>query len=325
MTAKTYDMHVDFIIQQRLFRYNVLKRHRAGMKGQPLFWHADIPRMREANYGGACLGIHYYPWESERGYREMHKQIDYLDEVIASDPNVHRVRSRDEWQVARDSGKLGLAPGVEGGHMLNGKAERVEALAERGVVYMTLTHFSKNLAATPSMGRGADETSGLTAFGRDVVQALEENDVTVDVAHVNTPGVLDVCKMATKPILCTHTGVKGVHDHARNISDEEIDGIKESNGVMGIIFAPMFLAGTRHVSSEVVLDHIEYVIDRAGIEHVGIGSDFDGWVPIPNDMRDCTDIVIIQQGLAKRGYDEDQIAGIMGENVFELLSGKRHS
>lgn len=319
------DLHVDFIIQQRLFGYDAQKQHGAGMKGQPLFWHADIPRMLEAKYTGACLGIHYYPWESEAGFEEMHKQIDYLDNVLAKNPDVMRIEKRSDWRAALAAGKLALAPGVEGAHMLNGKIERVEDLKRRGAAYLTLTHFSQNQAGTPSLGKNANEQDGLTLWGKELVSALEDADITVDVAHLNTPGTLDVCKMARKPVFCTHTGVKGVFPHARNITDEEIDGIVATNGVIGVMFAPKYLTGKVRVDSRCVLDHIDYLIRRIGAKHVAIGSDYDGWIPIPTDMRDCRDIVLIQNGLKARGHDEDTIRRIMGENALELLSGERAS
>lgn len=319
------DLHVDSIIVQRLFRYDVRKKHGAGMAGQPLFWHADIPRMIEAQYRGVCMGIHYWPWESERGWAESQKQIDYLDEVVGSHPQMLRVRKPEDWARAPAEGKIAVAPGVEGAHMLNGKVERVRELARRNVAYMTLTHFSKNAAATPSMGRGANEDDGLTAFGREVVAALEEHDVIIDLAHVNMPGVLGACAAATKPVFCTHTGVKGVHDVARNISDEAIDAIAELNGVIGIIFSPNFLTGGRNADSNAVVDHMEYVIDRVGIEHVALGSDYDGWLPaIPNDMRDCRDIGIIADIMRRRGHGEDAIDRVYHLNAQELLSRARH-
>jgi len=317
------DLHVDFIIQQRLFGYDALKKHGAGIKGQPLVWHADVPRMLEANYSGACLGIHFYPWESEKGFVEMQRQIDYLDDVIANHPDVLRVQKPQDWLRARDEKKLALAPGVEGAHMLNGRLDRVETLKKRGVTYMTITHFSKNAAATPSMGRGANESEGLTGFGRDLVAGLQEANILVDVAHVNTPGTLDICKVTQKPLFCTHTGVKGVFPHARNITDEEIDGIAESDGVIGIMFAPKFLTGKVRVDHHCVLDHIDYVVNRVGVRHVGIGSDFDGWVPIPNDMRDCRDISLITSGLADRGHSQADIERILGLNALEMLAGQR--
>lgn len=318
------DLHVDSIIQQRLFGYRVTRRHGAGMRGQPLFWHADVPRMIEAGYCGACLGIHFYPWESEGGWAEANRQLDYLDGVVAQDAHVLRVKEPSDWERAAQTNKLALAPGVEGAHMLNAKIERVEELARRHVAYLTLTHFSRNAAATPSLGRGKNEVDGLTPFGRELIGALEEHGIIVDLAHVNTPGVLDACSIATKPVFCTHTGVKGVYDSPRNITDEEIDAIAETEGVIGIIFGPIFLAGKLRCSSDRVVDHIEYVIDRVGIRHVAIGSDYDGWLPsIPSDQRDCRDIGIVATKLRERGYADADVVRIFSTNALELLTNTR--
>ncbi len=323
-THPIVDLHVDCIIQQRLFCYRVTRRHRPGMRGQPLFWHADIPRMQDAGYGGACLGVHYWPWESERGFREMNRQLDYLDEVVAGSEDLLRVRQPADWQRAVDEGRLALAPGVEGAHILAGRIEHVETLGERSVAYLTLAHFSKNSAATPSMGRGANEQDGLSGFGRELIAALEEQGVVVDLAHVNTPGVLEACEVATRPVLCTHTGVKGVHEHARNISDDEIDAIAETDGVIGVIFAPVFLAGRLKADTSVVVDHLEYIIERVGIRHVALGSDYDGWIPsIPSDQRDCRDIHLVAKELFARGYPAEAVDRITGQNALELLSGQR--
>ena len=317
------DLHVDCIIQQRLFGYRMTRRHNAMLKGQPLVWHADIPRMRDATYVGACLGIHYWPWESEAGWFECNAQIDYLDQTVAQDPTVLRVTDPSDWRTAIEENRLALGPGVEGVHMLNGRVDRIEELAARSVQYLTITHFSKNLAATPSMGRGKNETDGLTAFGKEVVAACNANDIIIDCAHVNTPGVLDIVSASTKPVFCTHTGVKGAFNHVRNITDEELDAIAENNGVVGIMFAPVFLAGTRKASSESVADHIEYAVDRIGDSHVGIGSDYDGWIPIPSDQRDCRDISIVRDILEKRGMSAESLDKIFGINALEMLSRER--
>ncbi len=320
------DLHVDSIIQQRLFGYSMTRRHGAKLRGQPLFWHADVPRMIDAGYYGACLGIHYWPWESEGGWRELNRQIDYLDDVVALDERVFRVRDGGDWAAARDAGKLALAPGVEGAHMLNGELARVAELARRDVAYLTLTHFSANSAATPAMGRGADEKTPLTGFGVELVAALEEHEIVVDLAHVNTPGVLHACSIATRPLLCTHTGVKSVHDHARNISDEEIDAIAETGGVIGMIFAPTFLAGRLRASTECVVEHLEHVVDRVGIDHVAIGSDYDGWLPaIPSDQRDCRDVVLLGNLMRARGWTEDQIDALYWRNALRVLSTRRRA
>lgn len=317
------DLHVDPIILNNLFGYRIERRHRPGVSGQPLFWHSDLPRMREAGYGGVCLGIHWWPWESERGWQSAVGQIEYLDEVARETPKVERVRVPEDWREV-DAEPLAVAPGVEGAHILNGELGRVERLADLDATYLTLAHFSKNSACTPSVGRGANESQGLTPFGRDLVVELERHGLTVDVAHVNTPGVLDACRAAEAPVLCTHTGVRGVHDAARNITDEEVDAIAETDGVVGIIFAPVFLAGEFVEDSRIVVDHMEYVADRVGVEHVAVGSDYDGWIPtIPSDQRDCRDIDRVEAVLRDRGWPADDIEAVMGGNAMEVLSGAR--
>ncbi len=317
-----FDLHVDSIIQQRLFGYRLGRRHRRGIKGQPLFWHADIPRMLEGGYGGACMGVHYFPWESEKGWVEMQRQIAYLDALCDREEGVVRIRRPDQWRDGLGDDRLALAPGVEGAHMLNGKIERAETLARMGVSYLTLTHFSSNAAATASMGRGANEEEGLTAFGKELVRELNRVGVAVDVAHVNDRGVIEACEISEAPVFCTHTGVKGVYDHPRNISDEALDAIASTGGVVGVILGPLFVAGRLRADTEAVLDHYEYIVDRVGVEHVALGSDYDGWLPtITSDHRDCRDLIKVLEGLEQRGWGKESIAGVSRANACRAFDG----
>ena len=187
------DFHVDTLLWHRIFRYRIDRRHRAGVRGQPFLWHADFPRMKDAGYRAACMGVHYWPIECDAAGREAMRQIDALDRIVARDPSVVRVRARGDWSRAREAGRLAIAPGVEGAHILGGRLDRVAELGRRGVAYLTLAHFSRNRAASPTLGLGANEVDPLTPFGRDLVAELERAGVLVDVAHVNMPGVLDAC------------------------------------------------------------------------------------------------------------------------------------
>jgi len=314
------DLHVDFIIQNRLFGYDPLKAHRSGIPGQPFIWHTDLPRMREAGYSAACLGIHFWPWESERGFAEMNRQIDVLDRIAEADPHAMRVRCAEDWAIAAEHGLLALAPGVEGAHMLNGQLDRVRALARRGAAYLTICHFTANAAATPSMGRGHNERDGLTAWGRDLIRELERYGIVADVAHVNNPGVLDICNVARSPLLCTHTGVKGVCDVARNISDDAIDGIAATGGAIGVMFSPGFLARRMVADSTAAADHVDYIVQRVGIDHVALGSDYDGWLAtILSDHKDCRDIVKVTDVLLKRGYTDEDLGKILMGNAARVL------
>ncbi len=318
------DLHVDCIIQQQLFGYDIRKEHRRPMWGQRFIWHADIPRMIKAGYGGACMGIHYWPFESDRAWPSVSKQLDALDRLAADDPRVMRVNAPEDWDLARERGLMGMAPGIEGAHLLGGRLHRVEALAARGAAYLTLAHFSKNSAATPSMGRGANEVEGLTGFGRELVAELNRFGVAVDCAHVNTPGTLEICKLSSAPVFCTHTGVKAVREHARNITDAEIDAIAATDGAIGLMFSRQFLAGGGlPATSETIADHIEHIIRRVGPRHVAIGSDFDGWVPIFKDQRDCLDIVKLTHILLQRGHSEEDVALMLRGNALRVHKAVR--
>jgi membrane dipeptidase len=319
------DLHVDVIIQQRLFRYDISKQHRPWMRRQPFFRHADIPRMLEGGYTFAALGIHYWPWESKRGWKEVRKQLAYLEKVTARDERVVLARTAADVEAAHADGKLALAPGLEGSHLINGDLEHLDEAAERGVVYLTLAHFSKNQVATPGMGRGKNQADGLTELGREVVARLNELKLVVDVAHVNWPGAIEACEVSTQPVVATHTCAVGLQMNNRGVTDDAIRAIAETGGVMGIIFCPSFLRGKLNASLDAVVDHTFYIADLVGPEHLAVGSDFDGWIPtIPNDIRDCRDLALLTQKLLDRGMSKDEVAGLLGLNflrVFRTIRG----
>jgi len=315
------DLHVDFIIQKRLFGYDPVRAHRPWLRGQPWFNHADLPRMHQAEYVGACLGVHYLPFEREAGWREAKRQIAAIDAITEASPLARRVRTPGEWRAAIDDGVMAIAPGVEGAHMLNKDLSRVEELRDLGVAYLTLAHLGPNSAASNGYGIRSNATKGLTELGRDLVAELERCDILVDLAHVNTPGVLDACARATKPLMCTHTGCRSLHQHKRLLTDEELDAVAETGGVVGIIFAPTFLTGRLRATSACVVDHIEYALDRLGPAHVAIGSDFDGWLPsIPSDMRDCTGAHRVLDELRRRGHGEQVVEGVAWRNALRVLT-----
>src|SRR5690606_30660940 len=119
----------------------------------------------------------------------------------------------------------------------------------------------------------------------------------------------------------THTGAKGCHDVPRNLSDAAIDAVAATGGVIGLIFAPIFLAGRLRATTEGLLDHLDYIVGRVGVEHVALGSDYDGWLPsILSDHRDCRDIHRVLEGLERRGYSADDIAGISGQNALRAFA-----
>ena len=313
------DLHVDSIIQERLFGYDLSKKHRAGIKGQPFFWHADVPRMLEAGYAGACMGIHYWPKETPNAFVECMRQIDVLDHLAEVDERVVRIRAGSEWTSTAPQ-KLALAPGVEGAHMLAGSLPNLETLCDRGIAYLTLAHFSKNSAATPSMGRGANEVDGLTSFGRDVITLLNERGVVVDVSHLNQRCAIEAAEHSSAPVFATHSGAQGLHNVPRLLSDDAIHAIAGTGGSIGVIFGPSFLTGSSRATSAAAADHMDYIVELVGPAHVSTGTDYDGWLPrILADHRDCRDLVRVTAELIRRGYSDDVIGGILSRNSHRVF------
>jgi len=320
--AIVVDLHVDMILQRRLFGYDLLKCHGAGWRGQPLFWHTDIPRMLEASYTCAALGLHYWPWESARAWREIRRQFEVMESLLSS--RVRLARCAEDIERAHQEGGLAVCAGIEGAHVLDGSLSALEEALERGCLYLTLTHFSKNAAATPGLGRGRDQRSGLTGFGRALVRRLNELGILVDVAHVNGPGVLEACEVSAAPVLATHTCVRALFDTPRGLNDDAIRSVAQTGGVMGVIFAPYFLSGRLWASVDILIDHIFYIAEVAGWEHVALGTDLDGWIAtIPYEMRDCRDLVVLVERMLARGADELSIRGMLGENVLRVLRSVR--
>lgn len=320
-SIKVLDLHADPLLIHRLFGYDLTKKHAAGISAQPFFWHTDIPRMREAGYLGVCLGIHYWPWSSEGAWAEMQTQIRIVDEITSKIDGCVRIRCADDWEkVQQNPNAFGVAVGVEGAHMLNGRLDRVPALADLGVAYLTLAHFVGNVAVAPSMGRGANSHQGLSPWGHRLISSLNDHGITVDVAHVNRPGVLDICAASRAPILCSHSAAASLYPSPRNLSDPELDAIASTDGAIGVIFGPHFLIGSLRTSSDAILNHIEYIAHRVGTRHVAIGTDYDGWMPaIPYDQRDCRDTVKVSAGLLNRGWSERDVALVLHGNALRVL------
>lgn len=319
-SAIIVDAHVDTLLAQRLIHFDPLRRHRPTGKGAPLFNHADLPRLLQAGVASAWFGLHYWPTESEAGWDEARRQVDLFHRLAGRDPRFGIATCTDDIPAARRSGRLASCLGCEGAHLLNGRLERVAWLRRHHVRYLTLTHFSRNRAATPALGRGADPAAGLTAWGRELIDECDRVGMMVDVAHLNATGVLEVCALSRRPVVCTHTGAFGVRAHARNVTDAGLRAIAATGGVIGIMFAPCFLARSWFADSACVVDHIDHVRRVVGIDHVALGSDFDGMLPtLPSDLRDCTDLPRITAGLLARGYSDGEIGKVLGGNWLRVL------
>jgi microsomal dipeptidase-like Zn-dependent dipeptidase len=201
--------------------------------------------------------------------------------------------------------------GVEGAHALDGDVNNVDVLFDAGVRMMAPTHFFDNEWGGSAHGL---HKTGLTEKGREMIRRMEARGMLVDVAHASARTIDDVLAMATRPVLDSHTGVRGTCDNARNLSDEQVRGIAATGGVVGIGYWDTATCG---MDARAVARAIRYAANLAGAEHIALGSDFDGAVAEPFDT---TGVVEITDALLAEGFKEDEIRMIMGGNVVRLLS-----
>lgn len=314
------DLHLDSLLWHRLFGYDLRRRHRNRLPRSPYGFHSDLPRMLEGGMSGAYFGLHAWPFSGERAWREVVRQIEVFHDYCASDARLRHGTTAEDFERGHADGLVVGCLGVEGAHCINGRLERVEQLYEAGVRYLTLAHFNRNRAATPAMGWGKNEHEGLSGFGRELVAELDRVGIIVDCAHLNEPCRLEAARLSRRPVWVTHSGVKGVLDHARNVSDASIDAIAATGGLIGIIFAPIFISGRLFGGVDDIIRHIRYVGERVGLEHVAVGTDFDGFIPsLPAGIADMSQLPVFTAALLGAGFSDDETRAILGGNVLRFL------
>lgn len=200
--------------------------------------------------------------------------------------------------------------GIEGAHALDGDLNNLDALFDAGIRMMAPTHFFDNDIAGSAHGV---KKEGLTEKGKEMIRRMEAKHMIVDIAHASPRTIDDVLAMATRPVLVSHTGVKGTCDNTRNLSDEHLKGIAKTGGVVGIGYWDTATCGN---DATAIARAIRYTADLIGIDHVALGSDYDGAIPAPFDT---TGVVQITDALLGEGFSEEEIAKIMGGNVIRLL------
>jgi membrane dipeptidase len=199
---------------------------------------------------------------------------------------------------------------IEGAHALDGKLDNLDVLYRAGYRMMSPSHFFDNDIGGSSAGV---QKTGLTEKGREWVRQMEARHMIVDLAHASARTIDDVLAIATRPVMVSHTGVKGTCNDNRNLSDDQIRAVARNGGLIGIGYWDTATCGT---DARAIVKAMRYVSDRVGVEHVALGSDFDGAVKTPFDT---TGLVEITDAMLEGGYSEQEIQMIMGENVVRFL------
>jgi membrane dipeptidase len=192
--------------------------------------------------------------------------------------------------------------------------------------YLTIT-WNNSVSWAISAADSRTETQGLNNFGRQVIRTLDSLGVIIDVSHVGIKTIQDILQVTTNPIIASHSGARAIRNSTRNLYDWQIEDIANSGGVVGIVFYPPFLTSNPPASINDVIRHIEYIVNLVGVDHVAIGSDFDGiGTNVVIGLEDVSKFPELTLALLQHGYTELEVAKILGGNfrrVFEQVCGNK--
>ena len=254
-------------------------------------------------------------WRSLRA-RALHLAARAADLERRSAGAFTLIRSRDDLRRHRaargaDRARTAGLLAIEGAHALDDDVANIDGLFAAGYRMMSPSHFFDTAFGGSAHGLAK---GGLTAAGRRMVERMEALGMAVDVAHASAATIDDILAMATRPVVASHTGVRGIADNARNLSDAQLRGIARTGGLVGIGFWDTACGGPDVAA---IARSIVYAIGVAGVDHVGLGSDFDGAVAVPID---ATGLVQITDALLELGLDEPSIRAVMGGNAMRVLA-----
>ena len=249
-------------------------------------------------------------WSSiyERARYQLEKLKDFSE---ASDGALRLILSKRDLQSliddrARGENTVGAIYLIEGAHPLEGKIENLDRLHEQGLRIIAFTHFFDNELGGSLHGVSR---AGLTDFGRQVVQRADELELTIDIAHASPKSVREILSLTNRPVILSHGGVKGVCDTPRNLDDELMRAVAAKGGLLGIGY---WASAICDVSPTGIVHAIRYAINLVGVDHVALGSDFDGTVTTPFDT---SELAILTQTMLQQGFTEEEIRKVMGGNA----------
>ena len=351
--AIVLDGHIDTPTRMLDDGYPVAKRHTAYRA------HVDLPRMEEGGLDGAFFSIYVAPYygEGERAVARARAMIAEVKRQIGATDAAELVRTAADVRRVARSGRAAILLGLEGGHALAGSPDTLQALAQAGIRYVTLTHVNTNRWADSS--QDAPRHGGLNALGREMVRTMNREGVLVDLAHVSDSTFADALAVTRQPVIVSHSSCRHLTPTVRNLSDAQLRAVAENGGVVMINFfdamvnpaldSTVFAAADRRLEAQGksrrslwsavyaekrarglrgatlndVLDHIDHAVQVAGIDHVALGSDFDGVFDLPDGLEDVTRLPWITYGLRARGYTEADLLRLLGGNTLRVLETVR--
>jgi len=326
--------------------------------------HSDLKRFKEGGLDYQLFSI-WCDGDKKNPYAWAMREMDTLDAVAARNPDKMVVaKNWAQIQKALKGGKLVAQYGVEGGHMIEDDINKLDTFYKRGVRYMTLTwNNSPSWASSHTDEKNAKYTGprGLTSFGKQIIQRMNQLGMIVDISHVGEATFWDAIKTTTKPVIASHSNAYTICPVTRNLKDDQIKAVGKNGGVIHLNFFSAFVDSTfqaknmafrrKHKTEldallatgiqqeyaqstlaekykeetdankpdiEALMKHLDHIVKLIGVDHVGLGSDFDGIDSAPKQLKTVVDYPEFTKALIKRGYSDTDIEKILGGNFLRV-------
>ncbi len=318
--------------------------------------HTDLPRLRAGGVAGQFWSV-FVPCSlsGDAAVTATLEQVDFVHRLVRAFPDdLALCRTAEETEAAMGHGRIASLMGMEGGHSVNGSLGTLRMMAALGVRYLTLTH-NENV---PWADSATDEPvlHGLSDFGREVVREMNRIGMFVDLSHVSADVMRDALAVTAAPVIFSHSSARALCDSPRNVPDDVLGSLAANGGVCMVTFVPQFVSqawaewysealdvvrarggdprrfddidpvlGERAPSAPPlptvldVADHVDHVREVAGLDHVGIGGDYDGTVSLPEGLEDVSGYPRLFEELGRRGYSDDELRRIGSGNVLRAM------
>ena len=300
----------------------------------------DIPRMKEGGLGAEFFSIYVAAKSAKEGgaARRALDMIDGVYEQVRRHPgSLQMAYTVADIRRARRTGKIAALMGIEGGHAIEDSLSALRQFYALGIRYMTLTHTNTNNWADSAGGISVEAEKrhgGLSDFGREVIAEMNRLGMMVDISHVGDETFWDVIETTKAPVIASHSSCRALTNVPRNLTDDMLKAVAKNNGVVMINFYNGFIntdyakpgeprptKAAETATLDMLMAHFEHVIKIAGVNHVGIGSDFDGVDGLlPPGMEDVSKLPTITYELLKRGYSEADVKKVLGENLLRVMA-----
>jgi microsomal dipeptidase-like Zn-dependent dipeptidase len=289
----------------------------------------NLPNMMEGDLDVAWLVVYTAQGElNEEGYEDAYdnaiSKFDAIDRLVneyARD-QVELALTSDDVRRILAKGKKVIMIGVENAYSMGLDTSNVKKFWERGARYVSLSHNGHSQFSDSNTGEfdGTAMYNGLSDLGKEVVELLNYYGIMIDISHPSKEAIRQMAELSKAPIIASHSSARALRDHPRNVDDEQLKWIKENGGVIQTTALGSFLTDRKDPPANMndFMDHIDYMVEKIGIDHVGISSDFDGGGGIVG-WDDASDTMNVTSALRERGYSESEIAKLWGGNLLRVL------